>query len=116
MATFWSSSPNAVTHREFYKYDPATNIWSQVATFPGKARWLWANFALNNKFYVTLGKTFLGGPGYCKDTWEYDPSTDAWSLKDSFPGGFRDDATSFSINGMGCVVGGIISATAANEL
>jgi N-acetylneuraminic acid mutarotase len=69
--------------KDFYQYDPSTNVWTRKADFPGLERWGASSFVINGKAYVTNG---LGveSSGY-DSTYEYDPSTDTWTVKTAAP-------------------------------
>lgn len=102
---FCPYSYNTNDYKSLYEYNPTTNSWAQKATFPGAARILWAYFTLNNKLYVTLGKGYINsGIGHVSDTWEYNPVTNAWTQRDSFPG-IREAPSFFSIGNKGYVIG-----------
>jgi len=81
---------------DFWRYDPSTNTWTQVADFPGGARDGAVAFAIGNYGYVGLGKT---DSGYMKDFWRYDPSTNTWTQVADFPGDARRGAVAFVVNG-----------------
>jgi len=88
---------------DMWRYDPANDSWTQVASFPGTLRTYNFSVANDTKGYV--------GTGYDEkydlaDFWEYDPSTNEndttklagkWTQLEDFPGGKRRDATAFSI-------------------
>ncbi len=74
--------------------------WTEVAPFPGKARYYATAFVVNDKAYVTTG--YDGYERY-KETWEYDPSTNVWTQKADFPGSARYDAVAFGIGDNGYV-------------
>jgi N-acetylneuraminic acid mutarotase len=93
----------------FYEYDFITNTWTEKANFPGNASQGAATFTIGNKGYV------FGGLNYdtpntmaSKQTWEYDPQSDAWEQKEDLPGLYgRVSAEGFSIGNKGyCVNGG----------
>jgi N-acetylneuraminic acid mutarotase len=86
--------------RDFWEWDPATNIWVQKATFPGTPRYFASGFALGNKGYITLG---FSGIQSLNDLWEWDSSTDTWTQKANFPGTARHHSSSFSIGDKGYI-------------
>lgn len=89
--------------KELWEYNPATDEWTQKASYPGIA-WLYlAGFVVNNKAYIGTG---FGNNANSvnpdnKDLYEYDPVIDKWSRKTDFPGVAREGASGFSINGKG---------------
>jgi N-acetylneuraminic acid mutarotase len=68
-------------------------------------------FSINDKIYA-------GGGVGSKQFREYDPSTDAWTVKANLPGvtSDRSFATAFSINGKGYVGLGLDGSTPKNDL
>lgn len=73
---------------DFYEYDEATNTWSAKANFPGQGRFYGFPFFVNGKFYVVAGRSENGSSQwvYIKDMWAYDPGTNTWTQKTSYPG------------------------------
>lgn len=55
-------------------------------------------FAINGKGYVALGKRNLSST-FLKDCWEFDPSSNNWTEKDSFPGVPRVKAIAAVVGG-----------------
>ncbi len=100
-----------VVKKDFYKYDPFSNSWTQVADLPGE-RWISSAFSIGNKGYVALGAEDMGG---LSDLWEYDPASNSWTQKASLPAANRWGAFSFVINGKGYVGGGL-NSTDYNDL
>jgi len=89
---------------DFWEYDMAANTWASKATFPGAARGRAAGFVVNGKAYVCTGSsTYTSTSGNYADLWEYDPATNAWTSKASFPGVGRQFAVGFSIGANGYV-------------
>jgi N-acetylneuraminic acid mutarotase len=95
--------------RDFWQYDPSTNVWTRKADLPGYTTEHTASFVIGNKGYISTGHHSYTGPDsslfdrYLKDTWEYDPAIDQWTKKADFPGGERGGAVGISINGKGYV-------------
>src|SRR6185436_11532212 len=88
-------------HRDFWKYDPDSNIWTQLADFPGSPRLFGSAFVINNKGYAGLGMdtTYFG----TNDFYEFDPNTNIWTQKANFGGTNRFAASSFSADSLGFV-------------
>lgn len=80
-------------YSDLWEYTPGTG-WAQRANMPATIQGGTA-FALNGKGFV-IGKnsTIL---------WSYDPNTDAWSTKASYPGGPRAEAAALVMDGKGFV-------------
>jgi N-acetylneuraminic acid mutarotase len=67
---------------ELWEFDPATNAWTQMATFGGVVRMYAQAFAVFNKGYVCGGRNVATA---LSDCWEYDPSLNAWTQITNFP-------------------------------
>ena len=92
---------NGLYLKDLWKYDTATDSWTQKANYPGKAQI--AAFAFTIADLAFFG---TGGDSTYKtynDFWKYDPQTDSWIKKDSFGGGTRWAAVAFSIGNKGYV-------------
>jgi N-acetylneuraminic acid mutarotase len=79
-----------------------TNSWdsTNIASFPGNARYSATSFVVNGKAYVGLG---YDGTTYYKDFWEYDPTTNKWTQIEDFPGGERYYAVGAGVGNKGYV-------------
>ena len=88
--------------KDFWMYDPATDKWTEIAEFPGSARYGSIAFSINDIGYVGAGFD----DNTLKDFWAYDPSSDSWTQKASLEGSKRRDAVTFVINNKGYVVTG----------
>jgi hypothetical protein len=87
---------------DFWQYDPATNTWTQVASFPGSDAVKGTAFTIGNKAYVALGTS-----ASATDFWEYDPQTNTWTKKANLPcNNYRSFATGFSIGNKGYIATG----------
>ncbi|HTA83970.1 MAG TPA: kelch repeat-containing protein [Bacteroidia bacterium] len=94
---------------KLWRFDPSSNSWAQMASFPGSARVAPACFVICNKAYLVTGS--VASDGKCvKECWEYDATANQWTRKTDFLGGARTYAVGFSINGIGYV------GTGANEV
>lgn len=82
-------SKNNIQLNDCWEYDPATDLWSEKAQFPGKPRVNAAAAVLNGKAYVGLGFDLNVGAYHpvanLKDFYMYDPGTDTWTRKADFP-------------------------------
>tara|TARA_B100001245_G_C22860915_1_gene413954 strand:+ start:196 stop:1206 length:1011 start_codon:yes stop_codon:yes gene_type:complete len=88
---------------DLWRYDAAKNFWQQMADFPGPGRVSAVSFAANGKGYVTTGFNDDLDTEELNDLWEYDPSSNTWTQKTSFPGTARYDAVAFTLNDHGFV-------------
>lgn len=71
------TSPNNAPSRDAFRYNPATDSWEVLSSFPGSARSFAIGQAYNGKAYLGFGATTSQ---YLRDIWEYDPATGNWTL------------------------------------
>jgi N-acetylneuraminic acid mutarotase len=92
---------------ETWEYNPATDSWTQKAHF-GFFGWNYATgFSIGNKGYLVNGQISLPSATiYSNYLFEYDPATDSWTTKASFPGEPRIVTNAFVISGYGYAGGG----------
>jgi N-acetylneuraminic acid mutarotase len=64
--------PAAEDLNDFWQYDPATDTWAAVDSFPGEARYAAVGFAIGDTGF--LGTGFLGVGNYFNDFWEFTPA------------------------------------------
>lgn len=66
--------------KDFYRYDPATNEWSEIA-FSGEARFGGTTFVINNAAYVCLGSGSSGISSFSpvRDVLKFDFATQEWT-------------------------------------
>ena len=88
---------------DFWKYDPVTDSWEEVASFGGTARYSAVSFTLDGYGYVGTG--YDGS--YLKDFWRYDPAADTWSQSLSLFGSKRESAFAFEYQGLAFVGSGL---------
>jgi N-acetylneuraminic acid mutarotase len=81
---------------DLWEFDPVSNSWTALATFPGQARWHPAMVATPGKIFVGCGGSFIGD---LKDWWEYDINSDVWTKKADLPSFARHHPYFFEING-----------------
>ncbi|MHC1704131.1 MAG: hypothetical protein AB9846_09515 [Tenuifilaceae bacterium] len=86
--------------KDFWEYDPITNIWTQKADFGGIARHSAVSFSIGIKGYIGTGGD---GSTVQKDFWEYNPSNNTWTKKADFGGTARREAVGFSIGTKGYI-------------
>jgi len=80
-----------------YAWHTESNKWLVVGPIPpGVQRSRGIGFSLNGKGYITSGLS-LSDTDYLTDLWEYDPVTNIWTEKTSFPGNPRYDAICFTV-------------------
>lgn len=96
-----TASGNTLT-QDFYRYDPQSNNWTQMASFPGPSRRGAVGFAIGEYGYIGTGEPQSGGSMY-NDFYRYDPSTDSWNQVASMPTPGRVSSVGFELNGYGYV-------------
>lgn len=87
--------------KDFWKFNPTTGTWSQMADFGGLARWAGYGFSIDGKGYAGNGRDSV--PNSFNDHWEYDTTTNSWTQKANFPGATRRGCAAASYNGKGYV-------------
>jgi hypothetical protein len=87
-------------YNDFWEYDPATNTWTQKASFGGPGRGQATGFSSGSKGYIGTGVEY-GNNIFYKDFWEYDPATNTWAQKADFGGTIRAWAVGFFIGSKG---------------
>ncbi|RYF64357.1 MAG: galactose oxidase [Cytophagaceae bacterium] len=101
MAYAGTGNNNNTAQRDWYVYDPATDVWTQKLDFltdQAVQRSNGVGFAINGKGYVALGEN--------TNVWQYDPATDLWTSLGSFEGSPRVNAVGFAIGNKGYVTTG----------
>lgn len=96
------------TLSDFMEFDPITNIWISKASFPGSIGtgvYFATGFSADSKGYICCGKR--GPNDYTDEFWEYNPSTDSWFQRQSFPGGVRYQLSSFVVDNLAYIGLGI---------
>lgn len=97
---------------DFYRYDPQTNTWFQIADFPGTARRGACAFVANGYGYVGTGETNMGR---ASDFYRYNPANNSWIVIAPLPGLPRLSAVAFEIGGYGFVGTGDTDAGSTND-
>jgi N-acetylneuraminic acid mutarotase len=85
--------------RNLWAYDPQADTWTRKADLPGAARYRAVGFSMNGRGYIGTGLQSVTETSAVVfgDVWEYDPQTDAWTLKPDFTGPARGAAVSFTL-------------------
>ncbi len=86
--------------KDFWEYEPSTDVWTQKANFGGSGRSGAVGFSIGNMGYIGTGGS--NDPPF-KDFWEYNPNTNVWTKKADFGGVGRYEAVGFNINNKGYV-------------
>lgn len=80
--------------KDFWKYNPLLDAWTQLADFEGEYRSNAISFSLFDKGYVGCGTS----TSYQNDLWKYDPVFNSWMAVASYPGLPFSNGTCFVIN------------------
>ncbi|MBI3135389.1 MAG: T9SS type A sorting domain-containing protein [Bacteroidetes bacterium] len=94
--------------KDLWKFDPVTNVWTQMADFEGTGRREAVSFTVGENAYVGTGQDEFG---LTNDFWKYDYLTNDWIQIADFPGTPRRDAVAISMGGQGYVGTGIDAST-----
>lgn len=90
--------------KDCWRYDPKQDMWRKMADFPGKPRKNATVFTIGDKAYLATGADMSpGSNGDLNDVWEYDPVSDRWTQLGDFPGGKRQGAIAFTVDGKGYI-------------
>lgn len=87
---------------DWWQYNPQNNSWKKLKNIPGTGRITAVAFSLNERIFVATGMRFKGDltGGHAKDDLlEYDAKKNAWYHRGTIPGGGRENAISFVIDG-----------------
>lgn len=96
--------------KDFWEYDPATDTWSQKATFIGPARGMATGFSIGNNGYIGCGDdNNATNENGSNDFYEYNSVTNKWRRRADFGGVPRRGAAGFSIGAKGYIGSGRIN-------
>lgn len=91
----------------WYRYDPVSTLWFQVANIPSEGRVAGQQFSFNGKGYILSGE---GEDHRALDTgefWEYDADADTWTALPPHPDWARWAPASFIVNGEVYIINGV---------
>lgn len=81
--------------------------WQQMASLPGIGRIAASSFSIGDNFYVGLGRgSNSSGESDLNDFYRYNIVSNTWTQLPNFPGGAREFAKGFAINGKGYIAMG----------
>ncbi len=103
-----------IDYEDFWKYDPASDSWTQIANYPGGKCFHATAFVIGNKGYVGTGRLTNGS--YTKMFYAYDPQSNTWTQIADFLGAARRGAVAFALNGKGYVGTGQTSGGYVSDL
>jgi len=105
------NGPGLNIYDDWYRYDPVTEIWTEMASLPAEGRVAGTQFSFGDKGYVLSGD---GDNHSYMDTgefWEYDPALDTWTELPPHPGTSRWAPSSFIIDGYVYLMTGLSQST-----
>ena len=94
------------SYNDWWEYFPTTDSWKQRTAMPDNGRVNAVSLNINNRFFVSTGRHWGGnltGGHLISDIVEYDAIRDVWYERGNIPGGARENAISFVINGKGYI-------------
>ena len=111
---FGSGHATSGATKDFWEYDPITNVWTQKADIGGPLRSEAVGFSIGTKGYIGTGdqNTSLN---FLRDFWEWDQSTNIWTQKADFGGVARWNAVGFSIGSKGYIGTGATTGAPLND-
>ena len=94
-----NGSAGPIIFKDFWAYDPTTNVWTQKNDFAGLPRDGASGFSIGSLGYVALGydQAYPLNGLSLNDLWQYAPSTDSWTQKTNYPGKAIGGAVTFTI-------------------
>jgi N-acetylneuraminic acid mutarotase len=105
IGTGGNGGSNPINLKDFWEYNPVTNIWLQKADFPGIARYAAVGFSISGKGYLGTGINYVSSTENTiyNDLYEYNPGENTWTRKADLGGSARAFAVGFCIGGMGYI-------------
>ena len=91
-------------YQDFWMYEPSTNQWTAIASFPGNGRKDAIAFVIDGKAYVGAGYRPIDSgydSDYQYDFWEYNPAANEWIKRKNAPNYGGANAVTFVIDGIG---------------
>ncbi|MDD3489166.1 MAG: hypothetical protein PHR62_04685 [Paludibacter sp.] len=99
----------------FYLFNPQTKSFTKLSVLDESENKYWVSgFIIDDNLFIGLGNTSKA-ERYSKDFWKYNITADSWEQIASFPGDYRSQGFSFSINNLGYVGGGDNLTKAFND-
>jgi N-acetylneuraminic acid mutarotase len=108
---------------DFWEYDMLTDVWAlkfaPVDNPLDSRRADGLGFTINGKGYLIAGlrkEPQSNSPFNCTSVWEYDPTTNVWTIKSNFSTISRIHTTGFVLNGKGYLMTGSFSNSDLNDV
>jgi len=91
---------------DWWEYFPATDTWTERKSMPDNGRENAVSLTVSNRIFISTGRHFGGnltGGHVDSDIDEYDILRNVWYVRGNIPGGGRENALAFTINGIGYI-------------
>ncbi len=86
--------------KDIWMYNPEARLWSYIdSSFPGKSRAYAVAVTDPVHEVIYFGTGDDNGTSYLSDWWAFNTKTRTWKIRTNFPGGPRDNAVGFYLNG-----------------
>ncbi len=86
-------------YNDIWRYNPDSNVWDELAAFPGSGRDFAVAVADPDDSTIYYGTGNDVGSSFLSDWWAYSIPGNTWKQLSDFPGGQRVNATGFIVNG-----------------
>jgi len=103
---FFGTGFRSWNFNDWWEYLPKTDSWEKRKSMPDNGRVNGVSFSIADRFFVSTGRHFAGsltGGRVLSDILEYDAVQNVWYKRGNIPGGGRENAVSFVINGKGYI-------------
>lgn len=93
-------------NNDWWEYFPLTDSWKKRKSMPDNGRENAVSLCIGNRFFVSTGRHFGSyqtGGKVLSDIVEFDADKNHWYERGNIPGGARENAVAFTINGVGYI-------------
>lgn len=102
------NGPGTVVYKNWYRWDIATETWTQMNDLPAEGRVAGTQFSIGDRGFVLSGDGDNHGAMATGEFWEYDFQNDSWTELPPHPGVSRWAPGSFTIGNVVYLVAGEI--------
>jgi Uncharacterized protein conserved in bacteria len=103
---FFGTGFRSWNFNDWWEYFPKTDRWEKRKSMPDNGRVNAVSLSVAGRFFVSTGRHFAGdltGGRVLSDIMEYDAIRNVWYKRGNIPGGGRENAIAFVINGKGYI-------------
>jgi len=103
---FFGTGFRSWNFNDWWEYFPKTDRWEKRKPISDNGRVNAVSLSVAGRFFVSTGRHFAGdltGGRVLSDIMEYDAIKNVWYKRGNIPGGGRENAIAFSINGKGYI-------------